>query len=133
MCDLWESPEDREILERMGFPEPNYSICEDCGQKCHIGDWGICQGKFGGHQRMAAYHPFRSFVDVMMDSKPIEITSARQWEGEMKKRGLYVRSKYDRERRPPSPDNTSINRHYNEAVRAVHGGNMNLSHLRDDD
>jgi hypothetical protein len=137
MCNQWDDEQQRVAFEMSGFPEPNFSMCEDCGGKVHVGDWPSCPDKrFGGHERMSRYQPFVAFWDPHIaphakGTKGTLITSLPQWERVMKENGnKYIPTANDRDRGPgPFRGSTEgMDRHFNEAVREYHGGMM----VRDD-
>lgn len=61
--------------------------CEECGVFVPPGGWPFCKGGHGNGRDFYA-SKFEEFVSKHMDTKPVRITSWRQFDREMKKRGL---------------------------------------------
>lgn len=131
MCDLWDDAEMKELLEHLGRPEPNFSTCDSCGGKIHVGDWPICWGQFGSHKPQGEYRPFIPFWDPHIaplpapgkgDRRGVYISSLGQWNTLMKQRGVELGSKYDKEVPPFRGSTAGLDKHFNEAVRQHHGG-----------
>lgn len=128
MCKLWDDPNTKALMERLEIPEPNFSLCDDCGGKVHIGDWGICKGKFGSHDAPEKYRPFVGFWDphIAPHAPGIPgtwIGSLREWDSILKREGKYVAD--DESRRHEAPeyrgDTKGMDAVFNRAVREFHG------------
>lgn len=131
MCDLWDDPERRKYLESTGNPEPNWSMC-DCGEKVHISDHPVCKGvgKFGGHLPTVEYRPFVPFYDRGLGK---HIRSLAEWNRAMHEGGWDLRSKYDREEKPPTPSSKGVDRAFNDAVRQRYGGVLPVGNFLSED
>lgn len=132
MCDLYRP-------ER----EPNFSICDECGGKVHVGDHPICAGKgmSTGHLPTRSYQPFRSFWTRDLAKRkewedPVRgtlIDSDRKHEKVMRKGDWVIPHKNDSERPHPGPSAAGFSEAFNRAARETHG-HLGLGDvLRDDD
>lgn len=120
MCNLYDSPKSRAMMKELGLTEPNFIICDECGKKQHIGDHPMCQGKFGSHDPIHAYHPFVAWFDIQLGR---QINSLADWNRAMKETGFDLADhKHDREVPPPKAHAKGFDKHFNNAVRERFGG-----------
>lgn len=142
MCDLWDDPEVKKAMEERGWDEPPFSLCDDCGQKIHVGDWPICKGNFGSHKPQGRYRPFIAFWDPHVTTrdkwddpkKGVYIDSLAKWNHMMHTNGWELADhKHDREREPHKVTAPGFDRHFNEAVREHFGGVLPVGNFLTED